>query len=153
MADQISLERLLSLLDSPSESAALDFKETLDLSHARDRVEFAKDFLAMANTGGGHIVVGVEDSTRRRVGLNEPSLSSLRETKMVNDKIKKYTGGWITTSVAQHQFATHDGAITLALIYVPPASFKIPAQDDGIYPEPANPNKQRWTFRKGDVYV
>jgi hypothetical protein len=153
MADPISLERLQSLLDSPTESAALDFKETLDLSHARDRVEFAKDVLAMANTGGGHILVGVEDLTRKRVGLNEILLSSLREAKTVNDKIKKYTGGYITTSVAQHQVATPDGTITLALIYVPPSSFKIPAQDDGVYPEPSNPNKQRWTFRKGDVYV
>jgi hypothetical protein len=153
MADQLSLKRLLTLLESPSESAALDFKETLDLNHPRDRVEFTKDVLAMANTGGGHIVVGVEDSTRKHVGLNEAALSSLCEAKTVNDKIRKYTGGYVTVSVAQHTLTTDNAANTLVLIYVPPASSKIPAQDDGIYPEPTNPSKQRWTFRKGDVYV
>jgi hypothetical protein len=153
MADQLSLKRLLTLLESPSESAALDFKETLDLNHPRDRVEFAKDVLAMANTGGGHIVVGVEDSTRKHVGLNEEALSSLREAKTVNDKIRKYTGGYVTVSVAQYSLTTDNAANTLILIYVPPASSKIPALDDGVFPEPGNPSKQRWTFRKGDVYI
>lgn len=153
MPDPISLERLLNLLDSPAESAALDFKETLDLTHAQDRVEFAKDVLAMANTGGGHIVIGVEDQTRKRVGLNETLLPSLRDGKTLNDKIKKYTGGYITTSVAHHQLDSPDGTISLALIYVPASPFKIPAQDDGTYPEPANPKKQRLSFRKGDVYI
>jgi len=63
---ELSLSRLMSLIDSPCETAALDFKETVDPTQCRDRVELAKDVLAMANSGGGHIVVGVEDATRRQ---------------------------------------------------------------------------------------
>ncbi len=52
-----------------------------------------------------------------------------------------------------HQLAGPDGTISLALIYVPASPFKVPAQDDGTYPEPANPKKPRLSFRKGDVYI
>jgi predicted HTH transcriptional regulator len=73
----------MSLLDSPCETANLDFKETLDLTNSRDRVELAKDVLAMANSGGGHIVVGVEDVTRQ-VGISEEAPAALRDAKTVN---------------------------------------------------------------------
>jgi len=41
------------------ESKGLDFKECFDPSSDADWAELVKDFMAMANTGGGVIVVGV----------------------------------------------------------------------------------------------
>ena len=153
MSDQITLSLLRKLLESPTESATLDFKEILDLSRSRDRVEFAKDVLAMANTAGGHIIVGVEDSTRQKVGLVEALQVHLREPKDINDKLRKYTGGYITVASALHRLDDENASPTLAIIYVPRAAFKINAHDDGVYQDPANPDKQKWVFRKGDVYV
>jgi hypothetical protein len=151
---ELSLERLMGLLDSPCETPTLDFKETLDLTQGRDRVEFAKDVLAMANSGGGHIVVGVEDTTRRRVGIDNEVSAILREAKTVNDKLKKYSGGFVKVLVAQHDVEdSTKGSVRLALIHIPGAAAKIPAQDDGVFPDPVNPAKQKWLFRKGDVYV
>src|ERR1700733_10909461 len=94
-ATELSLTRLMSLLDSPCETPSLDFKETVDLTQGRDRVELAKDVLAMANSGGGHIVVGVEDIIRRRLRIGKESSATLREAKEVNDKLTKYCGGFI----------------------------------------------------------
>jgi hypothetical protein len=39
------------------------------------------------------------------------------------------------------------------LISIPPAVSKIPAQHDGVIPDPKDPKKQLWIFRRGDVYI
>jgi hypothetical protein len=144
----------MTLLGSPCETNAVDFKETLDLSHTRDRVELAKDVLAMANSGGGDMVVGVEDGTLRRVGISEEVFVSLRDAKSVNDKLKRYCGGYVKVLVAQHQVTNQERQkVRMVLIHVPAASHKVPAQDDGAYADPGNPSKQKWIFRRGDVYV
>ncbi|PYT64089.1 MAG: hypothetical protein DMG35_01650 [Acidobacteria bacterium] len=121
-ASELSLKRLLSLLDSPCETADLDFKETIDLEKPRDRVELAKDVLAMANSAGGHIVFGIEDTSRRRVGISTEASAALRDAKTVNDKLKKYCGGYIKVLVAQYEIDDPAGGrIRLALIHVPAA--------------------------------
>jgi len=154
VASELSLSRIKTLLESPCETASLDFKETLDLAHDRDRVEFAKDVLAMANTGGGDIVVGVEDGTRQRLGISEEISAALRDAKTINDKLKRYCGGFVKILVALHEIADPvGGTVRFALIRVPRAAGPIPAQDDGVYPDPSNPTKQKWVFRRGDIYV
>jgi hypothetical protein len=154
LAAELSLNRLLCLLESPCEMANLDFKETIDITKSRDRVELAKDVLAMANSGGGHIVIGVEDTTRHLTGIGPEIAATLRYAKTVNDQLAKYCGGYIKVLVAQHVIQDPlKGSIRLALIYVPSATSKIPAQDNGVCPHPENPTKQMWIFRRGDVYV
>jgi schlafen family protein len=151
---QLSLERLKSLLDSPCEMTSLDFKETVNPTISRDRVELAKDVLAMANSGGGHIIVGIEDGSRRWVGIDAEVAAALRDAKSVNDQLKKYCGGFIRVLVALHKVRSPEGRLVLfGLLYVPGVSGKIPAQADGVYPDPVNQAKQKWSFRRGDVYV
>lgn len=153
-APDLTLARLITLLGSSCETSALDFKETLDLTQTRDRVELAKDVLAMANSGGGDIVVGVEDGTLRRVGISEEVSVHLRDAKNVNDKLKKYCGGYIKVLVAHHPVTNRSRQkVRLVLIHVPAASHKVPAQDDGAYADPGNPSKLKWVFRRGDVYI
>ncbi len=154
VAAELSFNRLMNLLHAPCETAHLDFKETLDLAQCRDRVELAKDVLAMANSGGGDIVVGVEDATRRRVGIDEKVAASLRDAKIVNDQLRRYCGGYISVLVARYEIPDQArSSVRVALIHVPAAPAKVPAQDDGVYPDPSNPKKQKWVFRRGDVYV
>ena len=45
--------------DIKSETEELDFKEIFKISDTSSKVEFIKDFLAFANSKGGHIVFGV----------------------------------------------------------------------------------------------
>src|SRR2546428_13611789 len=47
----------------------------------------------MANSAGGHIVFGIEDTSRRRGGISTEASAALRDAKTVNDKLKKYCGG------------------------------------------------------------
>jgi len=66
----VSLKRLLHTPDDPDkllitlgyESQGLDYKATIDLSSKRDRAALAKDVIAMANWGGGSIVIGVQET-------------------------------------------------------------------------------------------
>ncbi|MDR2239019.1 MAG: ATP-binding protein [Zoogloeaceae bacterium] len=60
-----SWESLQPLVGRSSESADLDFKETLDPTKDRNRIEFAKDVAALANTLGGHVLIGVSTDTKR----------------------------------------------------------------------------------------
>jgi predicted HTH transcriptional regulator len=129
VASELTRDRLMRLLDSPLERADLDFKETVDLSNCHDRVELAKDVLAMANSGGGHIVVGVEDKTCRKVGISKQVSEALQESKNVNDKLKKYWGGYIRVLVAQYDLQDSGlASVRLALVRVPAARTTVPAQ-------------------------
>jgi hypothetical protein len=47
--------------------------------------------------------LGIEDGTRRRVGIDQEISAGLREAKIANDKSKKYCGGYVKVLVAQHE--------------------------------------------------
>lgn len=63
--------RLLSLLKQ-EENPQLDFKASLDLTTESQKKELAKDVTAIANSssGRGYILFGVEDKTKRLIGVN-----------------------------------------------------------------------------------
>jgi len=152
--DELSLERLRTLLLVPTEDSSVDFKEFVSLSTPRGAIEVAKDVLAFANSGGGHLIVGVTDGQPRRiVGVSQTDYVVLSEPKKVNDAIWKYTGGLITVSVAVHNVPHDGGDRTVGIIYIPGRSTKVPAQSDGVCLEPGGFNKQKVIFHRGDVYI
>lgn len=71
----MDLYKLYSLLKN-EEGFKLDFKLKLNLETESEKKEFVKDVIAIANTPGGrgYIIFGIEDHTRKIVGIEEPSL-------------------------------------------------------------------------------
>lgn len=67
----MNLHKLRQLLKN-DEGFKLDFKLQLHLEFDSEKKEFVKDVIAIANTAGGrgYIIFGVEDQTRRIVGLD-----------------------------------------------------------------------------------
>lgn len=65
----LSLDALKYLVDCRGECEWLDFKQLFRLESDYDISAFAKDALAMKNTGGGYLVIGVQDKTWVPVGL------------------------------------------------------------------------------------
>ncbi|AVT13301.1 AlbA family DNA-binding domain-containing protein [Paracidovorax avenae] len=62
LLSEITSETLESICTQRfSESETLDFKRELPSNEERSKVELAKDVAAMANTGGGDIVYGIEE--------------------------------------------------------------------------------------------
>lgn len=75
-----------ALIELGTESQAIDYKEDLDLSSKMGRAGFAKDVIAMANYGGGTIIVGVAERAPGAFspqGLDEKRLKELETTKLV----------------------------------------------------------------------
>jgi predicted HTH transcriptional regulator len=82
------LDASIPAIDANAESAVLDFKSSFEGS-AANWCELIKDIIAMANSGGGAIVVGVNDD-----GTPAPTdLTAILaiDPATIVDKIKKYT--------------------------------------------------------------
>lgn len=127
------------------ESTRVDFKAQFNPSHAQDWCEFVKDVVAMANTGGGAIVIGVNDDGT----LSGSDLSAVLalDPALITDKIHKYT---------EQQFAgcritkaLRDGS-PVAVIDVEAARMPIVFTAPGTYAVPGG--NQKTAFAKGTIY-
>jgi len=68
----MDIRKLNSILKR-EEGPKLDFKLRLELWNETGKKELAKDVCAIANSNGGrgHIIIGIEDKTKRIVGIND----------------------------------------------------------------------------------
>lgn len=71
---QVDAQKVKQLL-SREESEKLDFKACLKLSTESEKKELVKDVTAIANSKGGrgHIIFGIEDKTKRVIGIDKTS--------------------------------------------------------------------------------
>ena len=89
MADMSSDKALLNL---STETPTLDYKESVVLSTRDGRACLAKDVIAMANIGGGTVIIGVAEQSRghfRKVGLAPDKLAEL-EVSLVNKCLRPF---------------------------------------------------------------
>ena len=98
---------------SQNEGQKLDFKQNLSLTTDREKLEFTKDVCAIANTpkGDGYIVVGVEDKTKRPLGINPNSISEEKLQQIVASRSDP-------PPVFSVELLRHEG-VKLAVIYIP----------------------------------
>ena len=78
------IRRLISRDEGPK----LDFKQRISLRTNREKSEFAKDICAIANTGSGpgYIIVGIEDGTKRLLGVHPSSINEERLQQIVSSR-------------------------------------------------------------------
>lgn len=110
-----------ALLKMGTETQTLDYKEDLDLSTKVGRASLAKDVIAMANNGGGALVIGVAERTPGEfepVGLSEQRLE-LFETSLINKAIR----GFISPPVAITSRRVHMRSKTFIFIEVPASDY------------------------------
>src|ERR1700674_4411123 len=79
----------LNLSNSVQESDTLDFKRGFDPKQTGDWCELIKDIVALANSGGGRIVIGVNDDGTRSGEDLTPFLAV--DPADITNKIHKYT--------------------------------------------------------------
>jgi DNA-binding response OmpR family regulator len=82
---------IVSLVDAGTEQAGVDYKRELDLASKRQRAELARDMIAMANTGGGTIIIGVQEE---RDGFSVQGAANARDldATKIGDAVRAYTG-------------------------------------------------------------
>jgi hypothetical protein len=131
--------------EAENESADLDFKSSFNPNVQQDWCEFIKDIVAMANSGGGLIVVGVnDDGSPATADLNQ--VLALDPATIV-DKIEKYTDQHFAGfSVSSYQ---RRGS-PVALLSVTSAPVPIVFTAPGTYD--IGGGKQKTAFSKGTVY-
>jgi hypothetical protein len=129
------------------ESKFVDFKSKLDFAAPGDWCEIIKDVVAMANSGGGVIVVGADNSGKP----TESDCSSVLavDAAKITDQIHRYT------EVHFSDFEVRElkkGKSVLAAIIVGPAPIPMVFHKPGQYPNPSDPKKQITAFGQGTVY-
>jgi len=139
------VEELVGILKAKRESRHLDFKSTFDPSNPREMLELLKDLVAMANSGGGVIAIGLEnDGSPSRA--NTQAILNLDPAKIA-DQVRSYTGEDFDKFEVKEAKKKRQ---QLALIYVGSAESPIVFTKPGTYP--VEDNKQRTAFSQGTVY-
>lgn len=75
----------IETLITSEESKTLEFKENL---HSKDRV--VASVIALANTSGGKIVIGVQDKTKNIIGVSNPYAEEERLASMICDSVAPF---------------------------------------------------------------
>ena len=127
------------------ESKHVDFKSAFDPESTGEWCELVKDIVAMANSGGGVIVIGLDNNgTPSRKDVK--AILELDHAKIV-DKIRKYTGSDFS-ELEVHE-AKKQGQ-TLAIVEISAVKVPLVFQEVGTYE--ISSGKQKTAFSKGTVY-
>ena len=132
-------------LSADKETASIEFKENFDISSSRDWCEIIKDIIAIANTGGGVIVIGLNDAGVP-VGTDVNSLSNLDPADITN-KINKYTGYQFDQFKLKN---CEKENYTLVAIQVESVSPPIVFEKPGTYD--IGEGRQKTAFSAGTIY-
>jgi len=143
---QLGSKVILARIDeTEKESADLDFKSSFDPTAPQDWCELIKDIVAMANSGGGVILIGVTDD-------GSPAMADLKQVMALDpativDKIKKYTDQHFAGSSLSSSSRRGYPIAVLSVSSVPvPIVFTAPGTYD------IGGGKQKTAFSKGTVY-
>jgi hypothetical protein len=134
-------------LHAKRESKTVDFKRSFDPDNGGEWCEVIKDIVAMANSGGGTIIVGVDNDG---TSPGDPTVSRVLalDPAQITDKIAKYTG------VQFDAFSLDEGergAAKVAVLSVGQASKPLVFEKPGTYP--IAEGKQKTAFSAGTLYV
>jgi len=80
-------KRLTNLIKRP-EGPKLDFKQIVDIVTETGRKELAKDVCAIANSKGGrgYIILGIEDKTKRIIGIDDLDISEEQIQQIITSR-------------------------------------------------------------------
>ena len=132
-------------LKNKRESKYIEFKESIDLGSTRDWCEIIKDIVAIANTGGGVVVFGV-NNTGEPVGADVSNVLDL-DPAQIADKIYKYTG----IHFSDFEVLERDkSGKTVAILRIQSVTSPIVFEKPGTYP--IENGKQKTAFAQGSVY-
>lgn len=158
----LSSEKLLQLIKLGLEEERLDYKNEYNLSGSRgtkDKIEFVRDVIGMANTYGGYIILGVHevtDSSGKRFsaeGMTPEACASL-DISTLRQQVEAYVSERIELHLKLHTL-TEYGNKTFGIIFVPKSPHSpIIFSNDGQYTDKSDPRNRNITlFYSGDIVV
>jgi len=127
------------------ESKYIEFKEKFNVNSNQDWCEIIKDIVAMANSGGGAILIGVKNDGTPS-GFDVASVLEL-DPAQLTDKIAKYTGDQFSefeiTEIDKNGYKIAVFLIygaSVPMVFIRPGTYNIEG------------GKQRTAFGKGTIY-
>ncbi|MCK4342180.1 MAG: putative DNA binding domain-containing protein [Phycisphaerae bacterium] len=132
-------------LTAKRESKYVDFKVSLDFSEPHAWCEIVKDIIAMANSGGGVLLIGL-DNKGNPTGFDPTPVLDVDEAVMT-DRIQKYTGVQFDAFTISEEAKSGN---RLAAILVEGGSIPIVFTKPGTYA--VSDKKQKTAFSAGTVY-
>ena len=134
-------------LQANQEAEQWDFKASLDVSARAELLEVVKDIIAMANSGGGVLLVGLNDDGSPS-NHDTSALLAFDPAKMT-DQIARATGRQFSSFRVS---AVHKGGQTVAAILVGGVPVPLVTIVAGAYQDPGNPSRQKYAFNQGVAY-
>lgn len=135
---------ITSLLAFKQETSNLEFKGEFDGSTSAF-LEVLKDIIAIANSGGGHILFGF-DSNGEPTNKDVSAAANI-DPAVLNDKIKKYTSVNLA-SITIHKIAHEQSGVCVYEIGAP--DYPIVFSSSGTYQ--VSQDKQNSAFQRGVIY-
>jgi hypothetical protein len=138
-------ETVVKALNAKRESKYIEFKEALDVSSQGEWCEIIKDVVAIANTGGGVILIGV-DNQGDPTGFDVKPILEIDSADITN-KIHKYTG----VQFSEFEISEEEKhGCTIAALTIHGVSIPIVFTKPGTYD--IGGGKQKSAFAAGTVY-
>jgi hypothetical protein len=142
----LSDDRVDYLLDLGMESEDIDYKEDLDINNTESVVKIAKDIAAIANVGGGYIVLGIDKDFKKK-GL--PPSRRIDEA-VLRDKINKYFDPPIEIYYREVSRKVDGEIKKFGVIYVAPSKEIVIVRRSGNY---SKKGKTVTEFREGEILI
>ena len=86
-----SHEELLPLILSPSESLSIEYKTWLNFANDEHKAILAKAVIAIANEGGGHVVIGMQEERPNLVSIARPPEIAEYDQDSINKIIRRFS--------------------------------------------------------------
>jgi predicted HTH transcriptional regulator len=144
---QLTSQRVSELVSRKRESAKLDYKQQYHPGSTHEKVEIVKDLVAMANTAGGYIVIGV-DNAGDVVGLTESEALAIDEAT-VRAQVESYLG--VSIDLFVDNKIDFNGKRLVVLTVLRSRRAPLVFERDGDYR--LGSRKQSIAFAVGDVFV
>jgi hypothetical protein len=129
------------------EGTHIDFKSKIDWTNDGEVIELIKDIIAIANSGGGCVLLGTNDDGTKNSDFNN-DIHAIDNSVIVN-RIRKYTNleydGFEILNI------TRMGEMTFCILIMP-SNKPIVFEKPGTYPNPNDPIKQKTAFGQGTIY-
>lgn len=142
---RIMTDLIKKALNAKRESKSVEFKESLNVASTGEWVEIIKDMVAIANSGGGIILIGVDNHGKPNAFDIKPLLEF--DSADITNKIHKYTG----VQFAEFELLEEEKAgQKIAALAIQGVSIPIVFTKPGTYD--IGGGKQKTVFGIGTIY-
>jgi hypothetical protein len=142
----ISIDRTKQIIENEDEGPILDYKEDLLLETDGDKAQFVKDVLSLANSGQtAHIIIGVEDGTRKLVGIK-----TTHKSEQLNDILKVKCDPPLTVEYIEKTILGHTVGVIEISGENPPYIVAVPDKYGGHL---SSDPKKAFFIERGMVFV